>query len=816
MAKDFIADSFRRWGHLQADLDSLQRLPSAAHRELDQAKGKEADKWRKIYCGKVGVEFMHMPHSDRCDWIAERMEGARPEIDRRNILKRILINETFEKFLHTRYVGTKRFSLDGTAALIPLLDSVLDDSGDHGAEMVMLAMAHRGRLNVMHHIAETLAETIIAGFEDIDPKSALGRDDVKYHKAATGVYKTASGKEIFVDLASNPSHLEAINPVLMGRVRARQERLNDKEGRKCLGIIMHGDAAFAGQGVAAESLNFAGLPGFDVGGTVHIVINNLIGFTTAPKALFSTRYATDIAKRLDVPIFHVNGESPDDVVFVGKLASEYRRTFKSDVVIDLIGYRRFGHQEQDDPTLTSPVLYEKISKRRLLFELYADEIGIADEDIKQLQKSAIDLLEDGLEKGRSMTKAPTWAVAPNYWDSYTGGFYNESLEVDTAVSAENLELVTSRLTTLPETFTPHPKLLKLWEQRREMGTGKRAIDWGMAEALAFGSLLTQGVPVRLVGQDCRRGTFSHRHAVLHDFKTGDEFCPLAALATDHALFDIYDSMLSEAAAVGFEYGFSRDYPEALVCWEAQFGDFANGAQIIIDQFIAAGEDKWGMLSGLVMLLPHGFEGAGPEHSSARLERFLQSAAEDNIQVCNPSSSGQYFHLLRRQVLRSWRKPLIVMTPKSMLRAPAACSPRSELTDGLFQNVIVHGLDEFAEADRLLFCTGKITHELVAERTKRGLTDTAIVSIEQLYPLPEKELLEVLKRHSNASTVMWVQEEPANMGALSYIRPLIERVATGRKVTTVRRSASASPATGSAKAHVFEQEAIIKLAFARYE
>lgn len=809
-----VAESFRRWGYLQAAIDPLNRLAPFPHRDLDSVDEAEAEHWRNIYCSTIGAEFMHMPFTDRCDWVAARMEGEREQLDQRFILKRILSAETLEKFIHTRYVGAKRFSLEGLAVMIPLLDGILDQAATLGFEMVMIAMSHRGRLNVMHHIAGISADKIFAGFEDIDPRSALGSDDVKYHKGATGIYKTASGKEIYVDLSSNPSHLEAINPVLMGRVRARQERLEDRDTSKILGIILHGDAAFAGQGVAAESLNFAEIPGFRIGGVIHIVVNNLIGFTATPKALYSTRFATDIAKRLNIPIFHVNADCPDSVLQIGKISTDYRREFQSDVVIDLMGYRRFGHSEVDDPTVTSPTLYREIESRPLLWESYAETIGIAEEDIRQLQESSLHVLEEGLALGRSMTKKPVLESPPDYWAPYFGGLHKPGFEVATAVPGEELDTIAKAITSMPEGFTIHPKLAKIFELRLAMGLGQKPIDWGTAEALAFGSLLKEGTPVRITGQDCRRGTFSHRQAVLYDYQNGNEHIPLTNLGTNQARFDVYDSMLSEAAALGFEYGFSRDYPESLVCWEAQFGDFVNGAQIHIDQFISAGEDKWAMLSGVVMLLPHGFEGQGPEHSHARLERFIQLCGEDNMQVCQPSTAGQYFHLLRRQVLRKWRKPLVVMTPKSMLRAPAACSPRSYLTDEYFHNVINDEATYFA-ADRLLFCSGKIVHELRAERKKRGDTTTAIIAVEQLYPLPEAELRKAIACYPNAKTVLWVQEEPANMGALFFIRPHLERLAAHCTVGKVSRSASASPATGSPKAHALEQEAIINLSFQRY-
>ena len=807
-------NAFRRWGYLQAEVDSFGRIPHFPHSDLDNAPAEEAAKWREIYCGTIGLEFMHIPFPERCEWLAKKMEEGDRKIDARYVLDRIISSETFEEFLHRRYIGTKRFSLEGNAALIPLMDSIIGTAAELGSERILIGMAHRGRLNVLHHIVKTTAENIIAGFEDIDPKSSLGSDDVKYHKGATGVYKTPSGKEVFIDLASNPSHLEVIGPGVMGKVRAVQERLSDKTNKKVMAIIIHGDAAFAGQGITAESLNFESLPGFKIGGVVHIILNNLIGFTTAPEFLHSSRYSSDLAKRLNIPILHVNGEKPNDVAYAGQLLTEYRYEFKTDVVIDLIGYRRFGHQEQDDPTITSPALYRTIKERPLLRQLFAAELGIDSEQLKVLEKEAVIHLEEGLEKGRLMTSKPKLSTLPNFWAPYVGGFYDSSLEVDTNTTEEVVSQVASSLDSFPDDFTIHPKVKRIVESRKAMLAGQRGLDWGMAENLAFGSLLLQGVPVRLTGQDSRRGTFSHRHAVFWDYENGSEHIPLTKLSESQARFDIYDSMLSEAAALAFEYGFSRAYPEALVCWEAQFGDFVNGAQIVIDQFLTAGEDKWSLLSGLVMLLPHGYEGAGPEHSSARLERFLQSAAEHNIQVIYPSSAAQYFHMLRRQALRAWRKPLVMMTPKSMLRAPAACSPLDDFTSGAFQPLIVHG-QEREEVERVIICTGKITHELSAEKLRGGHDNTIIISIEQLYPLPEKEIESTFKLFPNARAFVWVQEEPANMGALGYIRPLLNRLTGGKKVTKVSRSESASPATGSPKAHAFEQDALIRLAFPKY-
>ncbi len=813
MSEDTIANSFRRWGYLQAQLDYLGRIPKFEHSELDNVSGAEAQRYRDIYCGPIGVEFMHIPYPERTKWVQERMESEPAKHDQEYIFDRILLSDSFERFLHTRYVGTKRFSLEGLTTLIPLLDSILDRAAQLGFEYAMIGMSHRGRLNVMLHVTGVPAAAIFSGFEDVDPRSVLGSGDVKYHKGATGPFTGPSGSTIGVRLASNPSHLEAVNPVMMGRARARQERLGDEERSRVLTILIHGDAAFAGQGVNAETLNYADLRGFRVGGTVHIIANNLIGFTARPESLHSTRFASSLMHRLPTPIFHVNAEEPDAVYRVGEMAMDYRKEFLTDVLIDLIGYRRYGHSEIDDPTITHPELYEKIQQRPFLFERYGSQIGLSSEEIERREQNKIEIFSKELEQGRSMNRMPSLFTLPDYWDSYFGGPYDPTCEVDTAISKERLSEIVEKITSWPNDFHIHKKVQRVIEQRREMGEGKRQVDWGMAEALAFGSLLWDGTMVRLSGQDSRRGTFNHRHAALYDAETGAEYLPLRHLHEHQGTFDVYDSQLSEAAAVGFEYGFSRDYPEALVLWEAQFGDFANGAQIIIDQFISAGEDKWGLLAGLVMLLPHGYEGQGPEHSSARLERYLQLAAEDNMQVCSPSTASQYYHLLRRQVLRKWRKPLIVMTPKGMLRAAASSSPVSEFTSGAFYPVL--GDPEYSDARKIIVCTGKIAHELAAERQRREDKQTAIVRLEQIYPLPEEQLSAVFASFPNASTITWVQEEPANMGALFFVRPHLERLAAGRNVTTVRRSASASPATGSPKAHSLEQEALLKLAFANY-
>jgi 2-oxoglutarate dehydrogenase E1 component len=759
---------------------------------------------------------MDLPDPARRRWLEQRLERDAPPEDGPRVFEQILRAETLEQVLQSRYLGTKRFSIEGVAALIPLLAEMLDACGEVEARQVVLAMSHRGRLNVMAHIVGTPPEAILAGFEDVDPRSVLGGGDVKYHLGATGPYETASGHRLHIHLASNPSHLEAIDPVALGRVRAKQHRLRlaDEPGEeKIVPILLHGDAAFAGQGILAESLNLAELAGFSVGGTVHVVVNNRIGFTTEPAALHSGRYATDVARRLPIPILHVNGEDLRAVVRVARLAIEYRFRFASDVVVDLVGFRRHGHSEVDDPTITQPLLYRAIAAHPPLADLYGERLGLSGEEIERRRRALRDEMDAAQKRATTLEKKPRLATLPPYWDAFHGGPWRPECEVDTGVETAELERVTELITRVPDGFHAHPKIERLLAGRREMGRGERALDYGMAEALAFGTLLAQGVPVRLSGQDSRRGTFNHRHAVLVDVEDDTEHVPLAAAAAAGPAgtwFEIYDSMLSEAAILGFEFGFARDYPEALVAWEAQFGDFVNGAQVVIDQFVVAAEDKWGLLAGLVMLLPHGFEGQGPEHSSGRIERFLTLSAEDNIQVCQPSTAAQYFHLLRRQALRKWKKPLVVFTPKSMLRHQASSSAREALGRPRFLNVIPD--PSVTGAERVLVCSGKVGHELAAERERRGDARTAVVFVEQLYPFPDEELAAALDAHPEAKHVVWVQEEPANMGALAFVMPHLERHARGRTVRSVKRSASGSPATGSAKAHALEQKTLVSLPF----
>ncbi|HEY4587721.1 MAG TPA: 2-oxoglutarate dehydrogenase E1 component [Thermoanaerobaculia bacterium] len=803
-------NNYRRLGYLLADLDPMNRIEPEAQPGLEDSDPATAEFARRHYCGTIGVEFMHIPDPERRRWIEERMEAEAPRFDPQRILDLLTRGETFEQFLQSRYLGTKRFSIEGVEALLPCLDEMLQGAAGHRAQQVVIAMSHRGRLNVMVHSVGRSPAEILAGFEDVDPRSTFGGGDVKYHMGATGEFTGPDGHKMSIHLVSNPSHLEAVDPVALGRVRAKQVRLDDdRRHEQVFPIVLHGDAAFAGQGVLAETLNMADLHGYRVGGTVHVIVNNLIGFTTEPKALHSSRFASDVARRLPVPIFHVNGEDPDAVARVARMAVDYRFAFKSDVVVDVIGYRRHGHSEVDDPTITQPLLYKKIAAHPPLWKLYARAIGVSDGEAERRMEAVRAELDAAHKAAAALEKKPTMRTLPAYWDRYNGGWWKPEYEVRTGLPAGKIAALTGPLTTAPEGFHVHKKIQALLAQRAEMGNGKRPVDYGMAEALAFGSLVKAGTPVRLSGQDSRRGTFNQRHSVLIDIEDASEYTPLEHVDGAQGRFEVYDSMLSEAAVLGFEYGVSRDFPEALICWEAQFGDFANGAQIIIDQFISAGEDKWHLLSGVVMLLPHGYEGQGPEHSSARIERYLQLCAEDNMQVCQPSTAAQYFHLLRRQALIPWRKPLIVFTPKSMLRHKDSSSGLEEFARDRFQRVVDD--PQIQDAQRVLLCSGKIVHELRREREKRKDTSTAILALDQLYPFPKEELAAALARHPNVRSVIWVQEEPANMGALFFVQPRIERL-VGKPIRSVKRSASGSPATGSAKAHAMEQQTLLTLAF----
>ncbi len=807
--RETIFDIFRRWGYLQASLDPLgQYLPPEPFPIATVPEGEFAAEARRYYCGTFAVEFMHIPSLEQRQWLQDQIEQPTSKPDQKHVLTQLIRADLFEQVIQQRYLGTKRFSLEGLTVLIPFLDQVFATASAAGVARSLIAMAHRGRLNVMANTIGRAPSEIFAKFEDVDPRSTLGGGDVKYHMGATGEYTSPSGQTVALHLASNPSHLEAVNPVVMGRARAYQVRIGEEGKQRVLPIILHGDAAFAGQGITAESLNLASLAGYSIGGTMHIITNNLLGFTANPEESNSTRFATDLAKRLPIPIFHVNGEDPDTAVRIARIATEYRQRFHSDVVVDLIGYRRFGHNEADDPTVTQPRRYAVIKQRAPLYQLYAKAIGV---DPAAEAKS---IQEKFLAEQTAATKVehkPVLSKLPEYWDNYRGGELSEADEqVATGISADRVLELARLSNSYPAGFHIHPKVQKLYEQRVEMAEGKRLFDYGAAELLAYASLLVDGTPVRLAGQDSQRGTFNQRHSVLVDTETEIRYAPLDHMTDTQARFEVHNSLLSEAAALGFEYGYARDYPEALVLWEAQFGDFVNGAQSIIDQFIAAGEAKWGLLSGVVMLLPHGYDGQGPEHSSARMERFLQLAASDNIVIAQPSNAAQYFHLLRRQALRSWRKPLVVFTPKSMLRHPDASSTVADFALERFQNVLPD--NDVKNPRRLLVCSGKIGHNLRVERAKRKDFSVGIIFLEQMYPWPEAELEAALDQHPEAEEIIWVQEEPANMGAFFYVMPLLRRLAGDRTVLSVKRHESASPATGSAKAHEIEEKTLIDLAF----
>jgi 2-oxoglutarate dehydrogenase E1 component len=721
----------------------------------------------------------------------------------------------FENFLHKNYVGQKRFSLEGSEMLIPLLDALIERAGSHGVLEIVLGMPHRGRLNVLANILHKPYGLIFSEFEGNIPETVGGDGDVKYHLGFSADHVTQEKKAIHLTLTPNPSHLEAVNPVVEGRMRAKQRRHGDHERKLGLPVLIHGDAAFAGQGLVAETLNLSQLPGYRTGGTIHIVVNNQIGFTTAPSDARSTRYCTDVAKMIEVPIFHVNGEDPEAVVYVAELATDFRQQFGQDVVIDMFCYRRHGHNEGDEPAFTQPLMYEKIKNRISIRELYTEQLVMSGELSSQEAETIAETFAEKMQEVYEEVKAhgvEPRSVSPGYstgpWANLGPRYSFET--VLTGASYETLKAVAEVAVKPPAGFALNPKLARIFAARVKTLESRGSLDWAFAENLAFGSLLMEGIPVRLSGQDSRRGTFSQRHVVFIDQHTGAPWKPLNHLRPDQPEFCVYDSLLSEAAVLGFDYGYSLDEPNMLIMWEAQFGDFSNGAQVIIDQFIAPAESKWGRGSGIVLLLPHGYEGQGPEHSSARLERFLQLCAEENMQVAVPSTPAQYFHLLRRQVKRGFRKPLIVMTPKSLLRHKLAVSPLEHLLVGHFRNV----LDDAAapeRARRVLLCAGKVYYDLLAKRDETGKTrDVAIVRLEQLYPWPADELRRVLDRYKAAREWVWVQEESQNMGAWTFVAPRLQEL-LGLSFQYVGRDASASPATGSKLVHDQEQAELVEAA-----
>ncbi|MDZ4782876.1 MAG: 2-oxoglutarate dehydrogenase E1 component [Planctomycetia bacterium] len=778
---------------------------------------------RNTYCRSIGVQFMHIDDLAVRHWLLTRMEHSqnRIQLSREQqlaILSRLTDATIFEEFVQKKYIGAKSFSLEGAESLIPLLDLTIEKAGSQGVREVVMAMAHRGRLNVLANIMGKRPREIFREFEDSEPDFRNGRGDVKYHLGYSSQWRCANGKEVHLSLCFNPSHLEFVNPVALGRTRAKQDRNGDYQRNQTLTLLIHGDAAFAGEGVSQETLNLSQLPGYRTGGTLHVVVNNQIGFTTSPHEGRSCSYATDVARMLQIPIFHVNGEDPEAVAAVVNLALDFRAAFQRDVVIDMYCYRRRGHNEGDEPAFTQPVLYATIEKRKTVREGYLDHLlalgGLTREEADRLATGRQDQLEDELRIARGTDSLTRLLPMQGIWKNYLGGPDRLAPEVETGVSRERLMTLLQAQTKLPDDFHPHPKVLRILKGRQAMAVGSQPLDWSTAESLAFATLAVSGHRVRLSGQDVGRGTFSQRHAVLHDTRDGHRHIPLRHLEPGQAPVEIVNSPLSEVAVLGFDYGYSLDYPSGLVMWEAQFGDFVNVAQVIIDQFLTSAEDKWRRLSGLVLLLPHGFEGMGPEHSSARLERFLLLAAEDNIQIVNLSTPAQYFHCLRRQVLRRWAKPLVMMTPKSLLRHPNCISTLDELATGRFQRFVPDDRANRPKVRRVLMCAGKVYYDLAAERLQCGHEDVAIVRLEQLYPLSDETMAEALKPYAEGTPVVWVQEEPENMGAWRHLLVRFGDMILRRwPLRGVCRHTASSPATGSFTRHKLEQAGLIGEAFA---
>jgi len=774
---------------------------------------------QETYCRTVGVEFMHIQDISIRRWLEQRMEPRRnqPGFDRQRkmkVLKHLKYAELFERFLHTRFVGQKRFSLEGAETLIPMLEAIVESGPGTGVQQLLVGMAHRGRLNVLANILRKPYEEIFTEFEEnFHPEQMGGDGDVKYHLGFSSDRATPGGPT-HLTLAPNPSHLEAVNPVVEGRTRAKQENTGDTARTQCIPVLIHGDAAFAGQGLVTETLNLSQLEGYTTGGSIHLVINNQVGFTTSPKDARSTPYCTDVAKMLQVPIFHVNAEDPEAAVYVAELALEFRQKFKQDVVIDLICYRRHGHNEGDEPSFTQPVMYSAIRQRPTLSAVYTERL-ITNGDITAEEARTIDeKFESKLTA--SLNQVRNTGIDYHGMDGFKGSWkgFEQDYSFDpahTEIDKETLLEILEGGVHFPPGFQANPKVLQILKARVQAAQEDRGLDWATGESLAFASLLLEGTPVRLSGQDCRRGTFSHRHATIVDAANGEFYTPMNFIRQEQARCQIYDSLLSEAAVLGFDFGFSMDSPKNLVLWEAQFGDFGNGAQVIIDQFICSSESKWKRDSGIVMLLPHGYEGQGPEHSSARLERYLQLCAEDNIQVANLTTPAQYFHVLRRQMKRNFRKPLIIMTPKSLLRHKGAVSRISDFTSGHFQEVLDDPQADPALVRRVILCSGKLYYDLIEERQRREINDCALIRVEQLYPLNDAMLRGILSRYRKATLFGWAQEESQNMGAWSFIEPRLR--AMGMDVQYVGRDASASPATGSKKVHEKEQKELVETALA---
>ncbi|QXI46323.1 2-oxoglutarate dehydrogenase E1 component [Pseudomonas anuradhapurensis] len=814
--------SINHYGLTNADLDTTFRAGDLFIGKEEASLREIFEALQKTYCRTIGAEFTHIVDSEQRSWFQQRLESVRgrPEFSadvQAHLLERVTAGEGLEKYLGTKYPGTKRFGLEGGESLIPMLDEMIQRSGSYGTKEVVIGMAHRGRLNVL---VNTFGKNPRELFDEFEGKkmNELGSGDVKYHQGFSSNVMTPGG-EVHLAMAFNPSHLEIVSPVVEGSVRARQDRRNDTVGDKVLPISIHGDAAFAGQGVVMETFQMSQTRGFKTGGTVHIVINNQVGFTISnPLDARSTEYATDVAKMIQAPILHVNGDDPEAVLFVTQLAIDYRMQFKRDVVIDLVCYRRRGHNEADEPNGTQPLMYQQISKQRTTRELYADALIQAGRIDAERAQAKVDeyrsALDNGLHVVKSLVKEPNRELFVD-WRPYLGHAW--TARHDTRFDLKTLQELSAKLLEIPEGFVVQRQVAKIYEDRQKMQAGGLPINWGYAETMAYATLQFEGHPIRMTGQDIGRGTFSHRHAVLHNQKDASTYVPLKNLFPGQPKFELYDSFLSEEAVLAFEYGYSTTTPNALVIWEAQFGDFANGAQVVIDQFITSGEHKWGRLCGLTMLLPHGYEGQGPEHSSARLERYLQLCAEHNIQVCVPTTPAQIYHLLRRQVIRPLRKPLIVLTPKSLLRHKLAVSTLEDLAEGSFQTVIpeIDSLDP-AKVERLILCGGKVYYDLLEKRRAEGREDIAIVRIEQLYPFPEDDLVEILAPYTNLKHAVWCQEEPMNQGAWyssqHHMRRILGRHNKALVLEYAGRDASAAPACGYASKHAEQQEKLLQDAF----
>jgi len=836
-----LVHAYREFGHLLSDLDPLGEAPSghpflelgalglagadlglpvdasAFRGEFSGTLRELIAALRETYCGTVGVEFMDVPDPAQRAWLQERMETSRnhaqlSDADRVHILSRLKSADAFEQFLHVKYVGQKRFSLEGAATLIPMLDMLIEAGADRGVEQIVLGMPHRGRLNVLAHVLGKPLEAMFSEFESkFTPEDVGGLGDVKYHQGYSELRQTRSGRAMHLDLNYNPSHLEFVNPVVLGSMRARQDLSHDHARDRGFPVLIHGDAAFAGEGIVPETLVMAQLPAYHTGGTIHIVVNNQVGFTTSPWHQRASRYCTDIARVIGAPVLHVNGDDPEAAVHAARLAVEFRAAFKRDIVVDLVCYRKHGHNELDDPTFTQPAMYQRIAAHAPAAKRYAERLIAAG----VLDAAAVERIERDLDRVLQAAHQRVRATEPVEASRPLGGAWSglewagEDWNATTAVDRAALTRVLDGMSRLPGDFRAHPRIVRLIADRREMFDHDR-IDWGLGESLALGSLLLEGRHVRLSGQDTGRGTFSHRHAVLRDQDDGHRVIPLQAVAPGQGRFEVYDTPLNEAGCLGFEYGYSTADPFTLVLWEAQFGDFANVAQVMIDQFIAAGESKWRRMSGMVLLLPHGYEGQGPEHSSARLERFLELCANGNLQVCNLTTPAQLFHALRRQLHRRFRKPLVIMSPKSLLRHKRAISPVSAFTEGGFQNLIDDPAVEDPRAvRRVLLMSGKVYYTLLEARDARSLDDLVLVRLEQLYPFPRAELIELLARYPGARDIRWVQEEPANMGAWRAIRHRLEAVlGDGATLSLAARKASPTPATGYYAKHVEQEQELL--------